>query len=175
VAQRLAHGLALAHAGLRLNGAAPHASQIDAPSGVSFFNLRFTPLARCARTLLSNLVAAVVIAACFGVIIQISGIDQAFQRKISPEDCSARTLTSFVRAYNTQKTAEDERQFLSLFEFTNPLMYCVCDSRGYNAAPAAALSGDVCGVLHSTAPLSTASPIRARSTFTLTPCSTRGG
>ena len=56
---------------------------------------------------------------------------------------SARTLSSFVKFYNTKKSGEDERQFLKLYPFTNPLMYCVCDSRGYNTAPAASLEGDL--------------------------------
>jgi len=142
VAPASALARARAHAHFRLNGAAPRVTVTDAPTSIQYKNLRFTPLARCARTLFSNLVAVVVLAVCFGIIIQISGVDQAFQRKIAPEDCSSRALTTFVRAFNTRKSGEDEKQFLSLFPFTNPLMYCVCDSRGYNAAPAAALEGD---------------------------------
>ena len=101
------------------------------PAQLMYFNLRFSEGQRQHKRLLSNALAFVVIVVSFLIILGISLTGQGFQRLMVPTDCSTRTLTTFVKAYNTRKNEEDEKQFLKSYPNSNPLMYCVCDSKAW--------------------------------------------
>ena len=94
------------------------------PSQIIYFNLRFTPSQRLLKTVFSNIAAFFVLIVAFGIIFATSVTNQGFQRLLTLTDCSARTFSTFVKAYTTRASAADVRNFLQFFPNNNLLM-CV--------------------------------------------------
>lgn len=126
----------------QIKGRTVHVLQAPAPSYIKYFNLPFTAQQRSTRTCFSNCTAGIIILISFGLILVISTVDQGFQRLINPTDCSARTLSTFVRIFNTKKTAADENAFLASYPNSNALMFCVCQSKPWGKALATTISAD---------------------------------
>lgn len=107
-----------------LRGKPTAAEAPPSPSQIIYFNLRFTPSQRLLKTIFSNVAAFIVLIVAFGIIFATSVTNQGFQRLLTLTDCSARTFSTFVKAFTTRASAADVRNFLKFFPNNNLLM-CV--------------------------------------------------